>query len=38
MLQVIEGEVAIQGQQHRFASGDEKLAPAACPFESHHMK
>jgi len=32
------GEVMIQGQQYRFASDDEKLAPAGCRFESHDIK
>ena len=28
----------IQGQQYRFASSNEKLAPSACRFESHDIK
>ena len=38
LLQVMYGEVMIQGQQYRFASDDEKLAPAGCRFESHDIK
>ena len=38
LLQVMYGEVMIQGQQYRFASSNEKLAPEACRFESHDIK
>jgi hypothetical protein len=38
LLQVCHGEVTFQGQQYRFASSNEKLAPSACRFESHDIK
>jgi len=38
LLQVSLGEVTIQGQHCRFASDDEKMAPAACRIESHDKK
>jgi hypothetical protein len=37
-LEVSLGEVTIQGQKCRFASDDEKMATAACRFESHDKK
>ena len=38
LLQVLHGEVTFKGQQYRFASSNEKLAPSACRFESHDIK